>query len=154
MATATLWTSCDRPNSVDQPIAYNHEVHLKEVGMECSDCHKYFDELARAGIPTIAECADCHEEPNGESAAEARVVEHVQNNEPIPWVLVNSLPQHVYFSHARHVKLGRLECAKCHGSMEDLNEPMREPFVPLSMDWCIDCHESRDVSNDCIRCHL
>ncbi len=140
--------------SITQPIEYNHKIHILEAGLDCIDCHQHYNTLARAGIPFLEVCADCHEEANGESAAEAKVVEHVQQGIPIAWEHVNDLPKHVYFSHLRHVRIGKLECARCHGTVDDLETPMKKPFKTLSMKWCMNCHEENSVSNDCLACHI
>ena len=148
-----FWTAFVHNNYVSQPIPFNHKLHIQDVGLECSDCHKYTERLSRAGIPNLAECGDCHSEQNGETQAEAAVVRHVQEEVPIPWRHVNHLPNHIYFSHLRHVKIGRMECSRCHGPMEDLERPQRKPYVSLSMSWCMDCHEKQGITNDCLFCH-
>lgn len=139
--------------NIKQPIEFNHKIHIVDAGLTCGDCHKYYDQLKRAGIPNIDDCAECHSEQIGESSQELKVVESIQSETMIPWRHVNVLPNHVYFSHMRHVKIGRMECARCHGAMEDREKPMKKPFKPITMNWCIDCHEKNNVSNDCLYCH-
>jgi len=34
---------------------------------------------------------------------------------PLAWIKVHNLPDHVYFNHSQHVVVGKIECATCHG---------------------------------------
>lgn len=140
-------------DGVSQPIAFNHRLHVEDLALECADCHRYVLTGARATIPNIEVCADCHEEAQTDSPAEAQVVAHIQEGEKIPWQKVYHVPEHVYFSHRRHAALAEIECATCHGPMEEREEPVTRPAVDLTMDRCIECHEEEGVSNDCVWCH-
>ncbi|MBA3828424.1 MAG: c-type cytochrome [Taibaiella sp.] len=62
---------------------------------------------------------------------------------PIAWVKVHNLPDHVYFNHSQHVKVGQVQCQRCHGPMQDMDEVYQ--FSPLSMGWCINCHRQTQV---------
>lgn len=139
--------------AVRQPIAFNHQLHVEEVGADCTDCHRYATTGVRATIPNIEVCVDCHEEAQTESPEEARVVEHVQAGRPIPWLQVNWVPDHVYFSHRRHTAIAGLECETCHGPMRDRRLPVGRPAVRLTMDYCMRCHQTEGASNDCLNCH-
>lgn len=141
------------PPPATQPIAFNHQLHVEELGSECSDCHQHVLTGARATIPNITVCADCHEEAQGESAEEARLVEYIQAGEPIPWVKIYTVPDHVYFSHRRHAAIAAIDCAECHGEVGKRTEPVVRPAVRITMDHCMDCHEASGASNDCIWCH-
>jgi len=121
--------------------------------MECLDCHVYAEEHVYASIPNTDVCKDCHEEAISDSPAEARLVEFIDANKQIPWRQINKVPDYAYFSHRRHVKLGQIECQECHGDVGKLKKPMTEPFVEIKMAWCLDCHNQRQVSNDCSACH-
>lgn len=137
----------------EQPIAYNHAKHVEENAMACLDCHQHAEESARASIPNIQVCRDCHEEAMTESENEIALVDFITGNKMIPWRQVYTVPDYAYFSHRRHVKVGKLECTVCHGEVGKLTEPMTQPHVEITMAWCIDCHEERNVSNDCYACH-
>lgn len=137
-----------------QPIKYSHKLHVQDNDMECTDCHIYAESLARATIPNIEVCGDCHaDEPMTDSPEEQKVIDYVTESKKIPWMKVYRVPPHVYFSHRRHTALAGIECATCHGDVEEMTEPIRRPLVPVSMGRCIACHESRGVDNDCTRCH-
>ncbi|MDH3216828.1 MAG: cytochrome C, partial [Candidatus Krumholzibacteria bacterium] len=71
----------------------------------------------------------------------------------IPWAKVYRVPSHVYFSHRRHATLGQIECATCHGNVEEMTEPFARPHAPISMNKCMECHDRNGVDNECTRCH-
>jgi mono/diheme cytochrome c family protein len=62
---------------------------------------------------------------------------------PIEWVRIHNLPDHVYFNHAQHVTVGKLECQTCHGKVEEME--VLKQMSPLSMGWCINCHRQTEV---------
>jgi len=149
-------TAAARPQflrSVDQPIAFNHQLHIEDVALDCVDCHRYVLTGARATIPNIEVCIDCHEEAQTESVEEARLVEYIQAGDPIPWRKVYRLPDHVYFSHRRHTTIGGVDCAVCHGEMSEQRLPVSRPAVRITMNRCMDCHYAEGASNDCVHCH-
>jgi cytochrome c2 len=62
---------------------------------------------------------------------------------PIPWIRVHNMPEHVYFNHAQHVAIGKIDCQSCHGPVEEM-EVVRQ-YAPLSMGWCVSCHRQTEV---------
>jgi mono/diheme cytochrome c family protein len=62
---------------------------------------------------------------------------------PIEWVRVHNSPDHVYFNHAQHVTVGKVECQTCHGKVE--NMAVVKQYAPLSMGWCVNCHRQTEV---------
>jgi cytochrome c2 len=62
---------------------------------------------------------------------------------PIEWIRIHNLPDHVYFSHEQHVSIGKIDCQKCHGPIEEM-EVVRQ-YSPLSMGWCVNCHRDTKV---------
>ncbi len=62
---------------------------------------------------------------------------------PIQWVKIHNLPDHVYFNHSQHVKVGKVQCQSCHGPIQDMDEVYQ--FSALSMGWCINCHRQTEV---------
>jgi hypothetical protein len=138
---------------ITQPLVFSHFLHLDEVGLECTDCHLYVTSGERTIIPNIQGCADCHFEAITESEDEARLVEHIESEELIPWRQVYWVPDHVYFSHRRHTAAGEIECETCHGPVSERVEPLTRALVPITMNGCMDCHDRSGASNDCIVCH-
>ncbi|OJW82747.1 MAG: cytochrome C [Bacteroidetes bacterium 46-16] len=68
---------------------------------------------------------------------------------PIAWTKIHNLPDHVYFNHSQHVKVGQIQCQRCHGPIQEMDEVYQ--FAPLSMGWCVNCHRQTQVqfaSND------
>lgn len=62
---------------------------------------------------------------------------------PIEWVRIHNLPDHVYFNHSQHVKVGKQQCQTCHGNIQEMPEVYQ--FTDLSMGWCINCHRESKV---------
>ncbi len=62
---------------------------------------------------------------------------------PIEWVKIHNLPDHVYFNHSQHVKVGKIACQTCHGEVQAMDEVYQ--FSDLSMGWCINCHRETKV---------
>ncbi len=62
---------------------------------------------------------------------------------PIEWVKIHNLPDHVYFNHSQHVKVGKQQCQTCHGNIQEMPEVYQ--FAELSMGWCINCHRESKV---------
>jgi hypothetical protein len=67
----------------------------------------------------------------------------VESGEPIVWNRVWALQDHVFFSHAQHVAAGGIECATCHGPVEEMDILMATH--DMSMGWCVNCHRDTDV---------
>ncbi|MEO5985275.1 MAG: c-type cytochrome [Ferruginibacter sp.] len=64
-------------------------------------------------------------------------------SKPIQWVKIHNLPDHVYFNHSQHIKVGKQQCQTCHGNIQDMPEVYQ--FADLSMGWCINCHRETKV---------
>ena len=62
---------------------------------------------------------------------------------PLKWIKVHNLPDHVYFNHSQHVVVGKIDCATCHGNLKEMT--VAEQKAPLTMKWCIDCHRKTEV---------
>lgn len=150
-----------------QPLRYSHKKHAGELEIGCQDCHVNVTSQARASIPNIDMCGMCHSGgendeaatadekagSDGDQAEERKVERYVARGQAIPWQQVYNVPDYVYFSHRRHVTLGRVECSTCHGPVVEMTAPFSRPYQPVSMEWCIECHEQKGVSNDCYSCH-
>jgi hypothetical protein len=62
---------------------------------------------------------------------------------PIPWIKIHNLPDHVYFNHSQHIKVGKQQCQTCHGNIQEMPEVYQ--FSTLGMGWCINCHRETKV---------
>lgn len=143
---------CRGEPPVTQPIAFNHAVHMTK-DTECTTCHEHVESSAYATLPSNDVCMGCHEDPNGKDPEEPKV-RTLAAKGPIPWVQVNRLVGHVYFSHAEHVTQGKLECKQCHGDMAKAARPVTESQIKgLTMSACMRCHAEHQVRDDCLTCH-
>lgn len=137
----------------DQPIQFSHKVHAGQNQIDCQYCHFTADNSMHAGIPPVTTCMNCHKlvKEGKQTGTEeiAKIYAAIENNQPIEWVKVYNLPDHVYFNHAQHVTVGKMDCAQCHGEVNKMDQIIQEN--DLSMGWCIECHRTESVqftSND------
>lgn len=142
-----------RNDLIIQPIAFNHRVHITNAQLQCSDCHAYYSRGAHSGLPSADVCMACHSEALTKSTEEAKLREETQRGNPPVFRKLFHLPPHVYYSHRRHVVLGKLECVNCHGQIANTQTPPSRPLVQISMDFCTGCHAASKVTNDCKACH-
>jgi hypothetical protein len=142
-----------RHSAVPQPIAFNHRKHTQELQLTCDFCHQYVGTSAHSGLPDQETCAMCHSTPQGDSEEAARLTELLEAGEPLSFRKLFGLPSHVFYTHRRHVTLGEVDCADCHGDIANTERPPKRPLVKVDMDFCMDCHDEREVTNDCNGCH-
>ena len=159
-----------------QPIKFSHIVHACKHEIDCKYCHSSVEKSKSAGIPSVNICMNCHRsiqegtyfkgEEIGKihSAAGYSVDDNAYYDSlstgPIAWNKVHNLPDHVYFNHSQHVKVGGIDCIQCHGdvqtynggkvaSVEEINKlegttKLTKPV--LTMGWCIECHNVTGVN--------
>jgi hypothetical protein len=155
LAMLILLLGCDPAipvGSGPQPIAFNHQKHLA-MGLDCTTCHTLVTENEVAGPPSVDTCMTCHSQPLTDNHQEEIIRKTAEAGETLKWRQITLVPDHVYFSHARHVAVGKVECKTCHGDMSRHTVPITRPAVEMSMEFCIDCHSRRTVSVDCMACH-
>ena len=140
-------------SKTEQPIAFNHKKHLDQ-GLECDACHRFYKTQAFSGLPDLNTCLECHKEPVTKSPEEEKIRQFQKKGEEIPWKRLYREPDHVFFSHRRHVVLGKLRCETCHGDIAQRERPPTKPWVKMTMNWCMDCHTKNKVTNDCLACHV
>lgn len=143
----------------EQPIKFNHTLHAGKMAINCIYCHSTAEKSKHASIPSANVCMNCHkavqEGPVTGKAEIAKIyaatgwdpeaAKFTGKEEPIRWVKVHNLPDHVAFNHATHVAVGKIECQKCHGPV-DTQMDVAEQWSPLTMGWCINCHNETEVS--------
>ncbi len=135
----------------EQPFQFDHRIHAGKYEIPCQTCHVYADHSTLAGIPTLEKCMGCHrfvdkDKPNVQALAKA-----FESGTPVAWNRVHRLPDHVFFTHERHVQAG-VKCSRCHGPVEEM--PVVQQVSPLSMGWCVQCHKDNHVTTvDCLMCH-
>jgi cytochrome c553 len=152
----------------EQPIYYSHKIHAGTNQISCLYCHGGAQDSKHANIPSVNVCMNCHisiKEYTGEpitredgtsvngTAEIQKLYEYAGWNpdlkkydrpgKPVEWVRIHNLPDHVYFNHSQHVKVGQQQCQTCHGNIQDMGEVAQ--FADLSMGWCINCHRETKV---------
>jgi hypothetical protein len=138
---------------VTQPIQFNHQKHVKVVGVECSVCHEYYSTGEHAGLPSLALCKGCHAEALTKSSEEQKLLKLMASDPQPAFRKLFRLPDHVRYSHRRHVASGGLACETCHGAIAETTAPPAYPLVRITMDSCTGCHTDRGVKTDCTHCH-
>lgn len=161
-----------------QPFDFNHVSHVDMVDNGCESCHFFRDDGTYAGVPTLEQCIDCHEEVQGESPDEEIFVnEYVAEEKEVPWLVYSRQPDCVFFSHAAHVTKAEMECADCHGDIGESEslKPYRQNKISgysqdiwgkniaglkknswdkMKMDDCGNCHlETMGSKGACFQCH-
>jgi len=132
-----------------QPVPYSHAVHAGEMQMDCRYCHSAVEQSPHATIPPAATCMGCHSvvHPTSEKLAPIRAAypmkdgarDYTKKSVPVEWIKVNDLPDYVFFNHSAHVNRG-VGCETCHGRVDLMEEVYQTK--PLTMGWCLDCHNS------------
>jgi hypothetical protein len=145
--------SFDPDKAVAQPIQFNHQKHVKDAGMECSACHQYFADHQHSGLPDLALCTGCHQQPLTKSPEEAKLIRLAASPAPPAFRKLFRLPDHAYYSHRRHVTIAKLPCTTCHGGIADTTAPPPRPLVRITMATCTGCHTRQSVQTDCTACH-
>ncbi len=137
-----------------QPIQFNHKAHVSK-GLDCAVCHRYVREQAFASLPPLQVCMMCHAAKMSANPEEGKIREFAAKNEPLKWVRLYRLSPDAaaYFSHRRHVTLGKIDCVTCHGPMPERTTPPTKALVNFSMDFCINCHRQKHVATACVNCH-
>ena len=154
-----------------QPIHYSHKIHAGANQIECKYCHSSARVSKHSGIPSLNVCMNCHEyigEYNGEEDLVNGYTKDFYTNEikklysavgwdeenqvytgntqPVKWIRIHNLPDFVYFNHAQHAQVAKIECQTCHGPVEEME--ILYQYSPLTMGWCIDCHRESNVDKD------
>lgn len=134
--------------SPDQPIKFSHAVHAGQNQTNCLYCHPSAEYSKSAGIPSSNVCMNCHlivrSGTNSGAWEINKLISAYENDTPIEWIRIHNNPDHVFFSHAQHVSVGKVACQECHGEVEKMDRVMQ--VSDLSMGWCIDCHRTKEVA--------
>lgn len=148
--------------SLPQPVDFSHKVHVEKGGGKCEDCHALRADGSFAGIPTLDKCAACHAAAMGTTAAEKAFIDrYVTPGRQPEWADYARQPENVYFSHAAHIRHGRVKCAECHGDVgaSDHLPAYRQDRISgyssevMGMTACMDCHRRNQMVDNCLECH-
>ncbi|MEX0995023.1 MAG: cytochrome c3 family protein, partial [Balneolaceae bacterium] len=121
----------------EQPVAFSHQLHTSQLGLDCQYCHSQVFDSKHANIPATETCMNCHNQIATDSEALQPVRESFESGDPIEWIRVHDLPDYAYFNHSAHVNVG-VGCESCHGRVDRME--VVHQSEPLSMGWCLDCH--------------
>ena len=163
----------------EQPIDFDHQLHMGVVYEGCQSCHYFREDGQFSGIPDLYSCSSCHQFVQGTDPEEEKFVnEYVLPNKEVPWLVYSKQPDCVFFSHAAHVKGADMECATCHGdyghsthtrtyqenritgysrdiwgyNIARLGEPKHG--LRMKMNDCANCHERMTGHKGyCFQCH-
>ncbi|PDH49108.1 MAG: cytochrome C [Rhodothermaeota bacterium MED-G16] len=127
-----------------QPIAFSHKVHAGQYEIDCNYCHTGVNISKSANIPSVNICMNCHNAINTDKPEIQKILTAYEENRPIEWVRVHNLPDLAYFNHKQHVAVGGLDCATCHGPIEEMDVVYQ--YSELTMGWCINCHRETEVN--------
>jgi hypothetical protein len=129
----------------ENPILFDHGLHVHDAEMACADCHSSMETLAAGAQSALdhdaceschdvddeSECGTCHKDPESPEGVPPR--------------------EGLYegFAHSRHAE-AKVPCGSCHG---EVTEAGIEPRVP-NMTACQDCHLTEGAALDCGSCHM
>ena len=151
----------------EQPIAFPHEKHVEELGMDCTFCHRNVEKEAAASVPATGLCMTCHSEVGDGLTGIEKMRDLYSDGRSIKWVRVHRVPDHVHFVHEAHIRYftetGNLlpsgeqaivaanVCVVCHGDVGGMEEVKQ--VRSLKMGDCVDCHRDNGAPTDCTTCH-
>ncbi len=135
--------------AIEQPIPFSHRLHVTDKEIDCFYCHPYGERSLNAGLPPVEKCLGCHDSIIPRHEEILKLKGYSDRGENLPWVRVYYNPDHVYFPHFRHLNKGVI-CQECHGEVEQVD---RLHQVTFYMGFCIDCHQKRGASLECVACH-
>jgi hypothetical protein len=121
----------------DQPVPFNHKLHVTGLGIDCRHCHTSVEESAFAGMPPTKTCMNCHSQIWFDSPVLEPVRASLRDDQSLAWTRVADLPDFVYFDHSIHVNKG-VGCVTCHGRVDEM--PLTWNAYAFHMEWCMDCH--------------
>ena len=155
-ATPKFWEVGYQPT---QPIAFSHQLHAGEMGIDCRYCHSSVEKSEHSNIPSSSSCMNCHTVADQFSgylkkatsvdgttpsahwqseALETLRTHHADETAP-PWRRVHKVPDYAHFNHSVHVAAG-VSCYSCHGRIDQM--AVVRQVEPLSMGWCLECHRA------------
>jgi hypothetical protein len=136
-----------------QPFDFPHNVHAgKQIA--CTDyCHEAVSTGPEAGLPSVRTCMICHSTIATDRPRIQQVTAMRDRGEDFVWQRVYGYPpaSHVRFNHAPHIR-AKVECTTCHGNIAEGTVAQRN--VDLTMGFCVNCHNERKASIDCLACHF
>ena len=122
-----------------QPVPFQHDIHVNQLGMDCRYCHSNVEVAAHSNIPTAQTCMNCHSQIQKNNPKFAALKTAWETGQPLPWVRIHYAPDYAYFNHSVHVNRG-VSCVSCHGNINQMEVVWHDQ--PQSMGWCLNCHRN------------
>ena len=134
------------------PLHFNHQKHVKQLGIGCATCHgaaKTSQKASDSLLPPATRCDGCH-------GTNHRNLSAVTSDEPRPLGQCNFchtgydpkrpnvvarvlLPKpNLRFNHQKHVTGQRMACGTCHGQVQELTLATRDQLPRMKQ--CVTCH--------------
>ncbi len=134
-----------------QPIPFSHRIHAGVKRINCLFCHPYAERGPRAGIPVMEKCFFCHKYVIPWHPEIEKERAHYESGDPVAWVRIFYIPDHVKFRHQPHIRWAGLACTTCHGQVQTEDRLQKKYF---KMGFCIGCHRKMNAQLDCwLSCH-
>ena len=122
-----------------QPVAFDHNLHVGQLGMDCRYCHSYVEVSSHSNFPATQTCMNCHRDIQKNNPKLQPVRDSWTSGQPIAWVKIHNVPDYAYFNPSAHVNRG-VSCVVCHGQVNEMNVVWQDKSQ--SMGWCLQCHRN------------
>jgi hypothetical protein len=148
---AALDDFLNRRPMAQQPFDFPHNIHVGKK-IACDVCHEGVATGPVAGIPGVRACMICHEAIATDRPRIQQIAALSEKGIDLNWQRVYGFAaeDHVRFNHAPHIR-AKVECATCHGNVGE--QTVAERSVDHTMGFCVNCHNERKASIDCLTCH-
>ena len=134
-----------------QPIPFDHQVHVQQLGLECAFCHGTASDQPTAGLPALQTCMGCHVAVGPTHSADIKTLQDTWvKQQPLDWARVWQMPDHVRFQHDVHLQAG-VACTVCHGEVGSMHQVAQGQ--PMKMQDCVACHQRLNAPTTCDTCH-
>jgi hypothetical protein len=137
----------------EQPLEFPHNVHAGK-SIACTEyCHEPVTTGPVAGLPSVRTCMICHNTIATDRPRIRQLTAMRERGEDFVWrrVFAYTSEAHVRFNHAPHIR-AKVGCATCHGPIAQ--GTVAERNVDMNMGFCVNCHNERKASIDCLTCHF
>jgi Cytochrome c7 and related cytochrome c len=132
-------------------VPMDHKLHAGQYQIPCLACHLYADRGPTAGIPSASKCMGCHKLVGKDKRGVQILAKRFAQGQALRWTRVYAVPDFIYFSHRPHILKG-VECKECHGDVA-ASQTVESYQQPFTMGRCLECHQSRMATQDCLACH-
>jgi c(7)-type cytochrome triheme protein len=129
-------------------IKFSHQLHVKESGIACADCHSEAATSTKASDNLLAKmeaCKNCHEDQLKSNCTYCHT-----SADSTSYAATSTPIRELIFSHQKHVDQ-KVECETCHTVLDKADASTGE-LVP-AMATCATCHNDVKATSACEKCH-